>query len=137
MDCIVSGCIVISGDCSYVEIGDNSVLDNIDIKVQDGQFIKIGKNNFFESGVILRTDDEIDVFDMKSKKIINAAASINIDDKVFIGKNSYISKGVSIPTGCLVSQDSFVNKSFKEFFCMISGKPAEIIGSQIEWSVDV
>jgi acetyltransferase-like isoleucine patch superfamily enzyme len=62
----------------------------------------------------------------KSNKIV-------IGNKVWIGANSYIYKGTTIPDGCVVASNSVVRGIFTEKNALIAGNPAKVIKQNISW----
>jgi acetyltransferase-like isoleucine patch superfamily enzyme len=58
---------------------------------------------------------------------------ITIGNKVWIGANSYIYKGTTIPDGCVVASNSAVRGVFTEENVLIAGNPAKIIKRNISW----
>lgn len=60
-------------------------------------------------------------------------SEIIIGDRVWIGSNSYIYKGVKIPNGCIIASNSVVKASFDEENVLIGGNPAKILKRNISW----
>jgi acetyltransferase-like isoleucine patch superfamily enzyme len=90
-----------------VEIGDN-------VQITNGT--KIFTHG---SGWVFR--DEFPKFDTFGK--------VKIGNNVYIGNNSLIMPGVTIPSNTIVAAGSVVTKSYKEEGCIIGGNPARIIGN--------
>ena len=67
------------------------------------------------------------VIDMVRNKPIKMDAPIVIGEKVWIGHNVIISKGVKLADEIIVSAGSVVKKSFSSPNSIISGNPAEMI----------
>lgn len=58
---------------------------------------------------------------------------ITIGNKVWIGANSFIYKGTTIPDGCVVASNSVVRGVFTEKNTLIAGNPAKVIKHNISW----
>lgn len=60
-------------------------------------------------------------------------APITIGNRVWIGSNTKIYKGVSIADGCIIAGGSVVNKSIDAPNSLIAGIPAKVVKSGVEW----
>lgn len=60
-------------------------------------------------------------------------APITIGNRVWVGSNAQIYKGVSIADGCIVAGGSVVTKSISEPNVIVAGVPAQIVRRGIEW----
>lgn len=67
------------------------------------------------------------VIDMVRNKPIKMRSPIIIGEKVWIGHNVIVSKGVKLADEIIVSSGSVVKKSFSKPNCIIAGNPAEMI----------
>lgn len=67
------------------------------------------------------------VIDMVRNKPIKMLSPIIIGEKVWIGHNVIVSKGVKLADEIIVSSGSVVKKSFTTPNCIIAGNPAEIV----------
>ena len=56
-----------------------------------------------------------------------------IGDHVWIGADSVINKGVSIPNGCVIAHHSIVTKSLEEENCLYGGYPAKQLKDNVIW----
>ena len=77
-------------------------------------------------------DDDFHKLEYENQKN-NDNREIKIGNDVWIGCNSFIYKGVSIPNGCVIASNSVVKSSFYEENALIAGNPAKIIKSNIHW----
>ena len=89
--------------------------------------IRIGNNVTISTGVEFCTHDNsaIKVFENGTDFI----GAIDIGDNSFIGMNSIIMGGVTLPENCIVGAGSVVTKSFDQIGSIIAGNPAKIIGN--------
>lgn len=89
--------------------------------------ITIGNNVTVSTGVKFCTHDNsaIKIF----KNGTDFVGAINIAANSFIGMNSIIMGGVTIPENCIIGAGSVVTKSFQEPGIVIAGNPAKKIGT--------
>ena len=126
-----SGVVLSVGKCGRLTIGDNVVF-NVNSRIYCEKEITIDNST--------RISWDTQLFDTnfhyskKSGMIKPKNASIHIGHHVWIGNRVTISKGVTIPSFCIVSANSFVNKDFSniEERSLIGGIPAKYICSDIE-----
>ncbi|BEM32217.1 hypothetical protein SME36J_08850 [Serratia marcescens] len=60
---------------------------------------------------------------------------IKIGNRVWIGCNVSIFKGVHIASGCVVAANSVVTGIFPEENCLIAGNPAKVVKKNISWEL--
>lgn len=89
--------------------------------------ITIGNNVTVSIGVSFCTHDNSAI--KMYENGTDFVGPISIGDNSFIGMNSIIMGGVSLPTRCIVGAGSVVTKSFTEDGCIIAGNPARLIGN--------
>ena len=101
----------------YVEIGSHTGL-SWDCQVCDTDFHYM-KN--LDTGVIKRNQEDI-----------------RIGSSVWIGNHVIIGKGVRIADGCIVAQNTYVNKSIEEKNKLIYGLPAKIFSGNYQriWNLE-
>lgn len=86
----------------------------------------------FSSAIELRTGDSHSIIDNETKKRINLAQNILIENHVWIGAHSIILKGVNIKSNTIIRTNSLVTKSIPSN-CIAAGIPAKIIKNNIDW----
>jgi len=145
-------------DVTYLRI-DGKIKFSGDISIGRGCRIFVGKNavvrfghgtyiNFFTNIIINHRldigencaiswycqflDDDFHHMEYEGK-VETGANSIRIGDRVWIGANVAIFKGVTIPNGCVVAANSIVRRRFEEENALIAGSPAKIIKRNISW----
>ena len=105
---------------SYSRIGLNNVLIGP---------VKIGSNvNFAQNVTVSGLDHN---YKDASKRIDEQGVStslISIDDNVWIGANSVITKGITIGKHCLIAAGSVIGKDVPPF-SVVAGNPARVIKS--------
>lgn len=116
--CVYTG----QADIGHVYIGQNSII-HIYSKLHIGNECWISWNVSILDG---------DGHNLKHKDFDNKPEPIIINDKVWIGNNSVILKGVEIGEGSVVGSGSVVTRSVPPN-CLVVGNPARIIKENITW----
>ena len=125
--------------CNYVYIDENFHLSDAGRFVcngTDNQGIRIGRDNMWSSGIVVRASDGHQLFDLESLETENFADEITFGDNVWIGSEVVVMKGVHIPSGSVVGQSSLVTKKFTEENTVIVGNPARVVKHNVGWSQD-
>ena len=90
--------------------------------------IEIGEYCTISTDVTFITHDaSVGAFLGRNKKS-DLCGRIKIGDNCFIGNNTILLYGVSLPSRTLVAAGSVVTKSIAEEGCIIGGNPAKVIG---------
>lgn len=153
---ILSDCFIdIKGDNNIIRIGKNCRIgktefwingNNCTIELNDEIYIRsshiacgnnnnsieIGNNCLIAYNVEIRNNDSHKIYDLHSKELINSPKDICIEDKVWIGGNSTIMKGVVVSRGSVIGGGSIVTKNV-EAHSIYAGVPAKKIKSNIYW----
>lgn len=113
-------------------IGDNTYVTASSI-IHCANSISIGRDCAIAWGTtILDTDFHTIVYE--DGKQNNISKPIKIGDKVWIGCNCTILKGVTIGDNCVIAANSLVNKDVPPN-SLVAGNPARVIKTGISWSV--
>lgn len=124
---VAAGCkLYINGS---LQIGDNTFI-NPNTFVLSNCAVKIG-NNCAISWNCQLIDDDVHKIVLNGEKKISSAA-IEIGNRVWIGANSVIMKGVKIGDGAVVAAGSVVTKDVAPK-TLVGGSPAKLIRDNIEW----
>ncbi|PMH38390.1 hypothetical protein BCU68_16625 [Vibrio sp. 10N.286.49.B3] len=126
------GHILIVGNNRTVRIGENTTAQGVYILSRDENVI-IGKNCMFSREVEVRSTDVHKIYCLESGERLNHASPIVVSDNVWVAARAILSKGTTIPSGCIVGASSFVNKSFTDKNTIIAGTPAKIVKRNIRW----
>lgn len=155
---IANSRIVFNGDNSLLYLSKNWYEYYIDFRINNNTTVFIGKNNYFNNAlnvitsegqnvffgedclismnVFLRTADPHLIYDIETKKRVNASKSILIGDHVWLGQNAMILKGTVIGSGSVVGAGSVVTGKRIISNCIYAGNPAKKIKSGIFYEND-
>lgn len=127
---IGKGCRFDVGPFANVEIGGNGyVSPNTLFLISHG--LTIGKGCMISWGCQF-LDDDFHTITYDNQRN-NSNNKIEIGDDVWIGCNTFIYKGVKIPSGCVIASNSVVKSSIFEINSLIAGNPAKVIKTNISW----
>lgn len=96
------------------------------IMTRESELIEIGDNVTVSSNVKFVTHDNSIKYVCPEKS--DLFGKISIGNNCFIGENSILLYGISIPDNTIIAAGSVVTKSIKDQFQIIGGNPAKIIG---------
>lgn len=102
----------------------------------DNASIKVGRDNMWSSGIVVRASDGHQIFDLETFSILNSAKETLIGDDVWLGSSVVVMKGAKIPNGSVVGQSSIVTQKFDEENVVIVGNPGRIVKHNIGWNQD-
>ena len=121
-----------ASNCS-VSIGDGTVFCGTRIYLQDdNSSVTVGKNCMFSWGIDVWCTDVHTILDMDGN-ITNYGKSIEIQDHVWVGKDSKIGKNTKISKDSIVGWNSVVTKKFDQTNVVIAGNPAKVVKEGINW----
>ena len=117
---------------SQLAIGDRVKLTNT-INIAVANSVNIGSNVLIAEGVSIR-DSQHNFMD--STKSINAqgleVGQINIEDDVWLGKNSIVLLNTNLKRGSILGANSLLKNKTTEEFSIYVGTPAQKIKSRID-----
>lgn len=123
----------IKGNNCTIELKNNVYIRSAHIACGDNQnIIEIGNNCLIAYNVEIRNNDSHYIFDLSTNEQVNKPQNILIEDKVWIGGNTTILKGVKVGKGSVIGGGSIVTKSVDENSIYV-GSPAKKIKSNIYW----
>lgn len=96
--------------------------------------VEIFDDCMFAKNTSVRAGDGHIILDKNTHEIINHDQNTTIGRHVWVGANSTIMKGVTIPEGCVVGANSVVTKKLQiPANSIIAGLPAKVIKTDILW----
>ena len=123
----------IVGDNQTIRIGNKTTINGIYILVDEQTNVVIGEDCMFSYSIELRTTDAHSILDKNTGKRINHADDIVIGDRVWVGKEAMINKGVKLSSNMIVGARALVTKSFDTEYCAIAGVPAAVVKNGVTW----
>ena len=111
---------------STLTLGQGYINNNVTIDCFDS--ITIGNDVAISKGVTIRDSDNHSIDGNK-----RITAPIVIGDKVWIGLNAVVLKGVNIGAGAIVAAGAVVTKDIPEN-TLVGGVPAKIIKENVSWN---
>jgi acetyltransferase-like isoleucine patch superfamily enzyme len=123
----------IVGDNQVIHIGKKTTINGVYILVDEQTSVTIGDDCMFSYSIELRTTDAHSILDKVSGKRINNAADIVIGDRVWVGKEVMINKGVTLSSDMIVGARALVTRSFDAEYCAIAGVPAAVVKKDVTW----
>ncbi|WP_442486790.1 acyltransferase [Halomonas litopenaei] len=127
-----SGYILVHGKNRTVTIGDRSTAQGVYILSRD-EDVSIGSGCMLSREIEIRASDVHKIYDLDTGERLNKPGPVKIGNDIWIAAKAFVSKGASIPNGCIVGATSFVNKPFDEENVIIAGSPAKIVKRNIRW----
>lgn len=111
---------------------DGKIGDNVKVSIYESQNIFIGDECIIGDNVNISTSDSFPIYDGDSKERINYSQSVFIGDHIFLGNSSYISRGVTIGSGTIVGDCTYVQPFVRiPSNLHLSGNPAKIIQENV------
>lgn len=98
----------------------------------EGCKITIGNDCLFSSGVYIRTGDSHSLLSMQGERI-NHSKNVTLKDRIWVGHNATILKGVTIENDSVVGTGTIVTNAISQSNVVICGIPGKIIKSGVKW----
>lgn len=119
-------------DCSLV-VGDNVQCSwAVLINAQEKTSITIGDDCLF-SNVSIYSSDSHSIFDCETQERINPAKDIKLGDRVWLGRNVIVTKGVNIGNDVAVGAGSLVNRDLPSN-SVCAGLPVKVLKTNTVWT---
>ncbi len=145
----------IDGDNNHIVINENVSMINVSLYMEDsnneiligketkicgstefaaieGTSITVGEECLLSSDIKFRTGDSHSILNLNGDRI-NPSANISIGNRVWIGNDSKILKGVRICDDSIIGTGAVVTKAFAEKNVVVGGNPAMIIKRGVKW----
>jgi acetyltransferase-like isoleucine patch superfamily enzyme len=119
-------------DCKII-LGSSTTIEGSHIAVTEPfSKIEIGEDCMFSRGIDIRNGDSHSIFNNETHERINYAKDIRIGNKVWLGKNVEILKGVEIGDNSIIAIHSVVTKNVQAN-SIFAGNPAKLIKPNVYW----
>lgn len=117
-----------------ITIDDNTTIQGAHINAQeDNSEIYIGKCCMLSNNIVIRTSDSHPIYDKSTKKRLNSAKSVYIEDHVWIAAHASILKGCKIGAGAIIGLGSVVTRNIPES-TIAGGNPAKVLKENVYWN---
>ena len=134
--CWINNLYLETGCNSKTIIGSNAKF--VDTKIYNwgpNTCVKIGDDCMFSDNTLIRTHDGHTLYDITTKEVINKAKDVNIQNHVWVAKNSSILKGSVVPQNTVVAANSVVTSVFDEQNIVLAGNSAKIVKTNVNWDI--
>ena len=117
---------------STLEIGRGTVAYGVRVWLSHANKLLIGDRCLFADGISIRTTDHHSIFDVDTLELLNPSADVQIENRVWVGQDVTILKGVTIGAGSIIGAKSLVNRLVppRELW---SGSPARMLRQRVSW----
>lgn len=130
------GQVVLGGDGASIRIGEGtSIVEAKLFAVERQTRIDIGAWCLLSWNIELRTSDWHSIIDNESGQRINPPADVTLQERVWIGSDVRVLKGVTVGEGSVVGVGSIVTKDVPGA-CVAVGNPARVVRENVRWSGD-
>lgn len=100
-----------------------------------GNSINIGSDCIFAENAEIWASDTHSIIDNSSNLRINLDKPIVLGDRIWVGNNALIMKGVTINNDAVIAAYSVVTKNIQQNE-LVGGIPAKLIKSNIRWDIN-
>lgn len=121
------------GNNQTIKIGRNSRINGVYFLCESGCSIETGRDCLFSYDISLRTTDAHHILDLASGDIINSPKDIKIGNRVWIGTEAIVTKGVTVADDVVIGQRALVNKDIEESHVVVAGVPGRIVKRGTTW----
>jgi acetyltransferase-like isoleucine patch superfamily enzyme len=117
----------------HIRIGADTTVEGAYLLVDEAASIDIGRDCMLSTDIIMRTGDKHSILDVETGERLNPSSGIRIADRVWVGRDVQILKGVVLQPETVVATRSLVSRAFDEGNCVVAGVPAKVVKRGIRW----
>ncbi len=117
----------------HIRIGADTTVEGAYLLVDEAASIDIGRDCMLSTDIIMRTGDKHSILDVQTGERLNPSSDIRIADRVWVGRDVQILKGVVLQPETVVATRSLVSRAFDEGSCVLAGVPAKVVKRGIRW----
>lgn len=135
---IARGCILLCnfeliGDGNVISIGQATASGMGTLMAHGGKTIRIGDDCLFSMQCSIRTTDSHPIFDEQGQRV-NPDESVIIGDRVWLGMNVHVLRGVQIGNDVCIGLGSVVTRDIPAN-CVAAGVPARVVRTGTTWRI--
>ena len=134
--CHLHGFMNLLGSDATLVIGPRTTMVQGSLQLHEAGEIRIGADCMLSSQVYVSLSDIHPIFDRGSGRRLNAAASIELGDHVWVGLRCMVMKGAKVGGGSVLAAGAIVSGAVPENV-IAAGAPARVIRDSIEWRRDL
>jgi acetyltransferase-like isoleucine patch superfamily enzyme len=129
------GGIWVDDDDGEVRIGSRCSFEpGCTLATLEGQTLTLGEDCMLAGAVEIRTGDSHAIFALEDPgERINSGRPVTLGDHVWVGKRSFVLKGVTLAGDVIVGAGSIVSRTVDETNVAIAGSPARIVRRGVGW----
>jgi acetyltransferase-like isoleucine patch superfamily enzyme len=121
---------------STIHVGDETGFNgHVRLISPEPSSIVIGRDCMI-GAVLITSSDMHSIIDVKSRARLNAPRPVEIGDHVWLGRNTYVMKGVRVGRGSIVGVASVVTRSIPEEALAV-GSPARVVRHGVTWTSEL
>lgn len=108
----------------HIRIGADTTVEGAYLLVDEAASIDIGRDSMLSTDIIMPAGDKHSILDLETGERLNPSMGIRIADRVWVGRDVQILKGVVLRPETEVATRSLVCRAFEEGNCVVAGVPA-------------
>lgn len=119
------------GDDNVISVGQSSLIGVGTLMAHGGRTIRLGDGCLFSVQFSIRTTDNHPIFDEQGQRV-NPDESVLIGDRVWLGTNVHVLRGVQIGNDVCIGLGSVVTRDIPAN-CVAAGVPARVVRTGTTW----
>jgi len=120
-----------------VKIGDETGIGGlVRLLLHEPGRIEVGKRCLFAGGTDLSVSDMHSIVDASTGARLNPAQDIRLGDRVWVGVDAMILKGVTVGRECVIGARSIVTNDIPQN-TVAAGNPARVVRTNVSWDFNL
>lgn len=117
----------------YLTVGDYTYIGGARMILMDTS-VTVGAGGLWSDGVLIQGADGHGIVDLDTLEIINSKSrNIEIQPRVWLGRQCIVTKNVTIGEGSVVATAAVVSRDVPPA-CAVAGVPARVVRQRVSWS---
>jgi acetyltransferase-like isoleucine patch superfamily enzyme len=134
-DCDIDGHIHVVRGGGRIRIGPRTTMTGVAISLHEPGDITIGADCMFSNDIHMDVSDVHPIYDRRTGARLNPPKPIVIGDRVWLGTRALVLKGARIGDGAIIGAGAMVTGEIPQD-CIAGGAPAKVLREQVEWKRD-